>query len=79
MSHKSQSFRTDHLSLVAKAESFQDPREPPLRMGDWVRLNSGGPRSLVVDATTDKITIAWKSGDKIAECVLPRDCIHRVS
>jgi uncharacterized protein YodC (DUF2158 family) len=79
MSHKSRPFRTDHLSLVAKAESFQDPREPPLRIGDWVQLNSGGPRSLVVDATTDKITLAWKSGTKIAECVFPRTCIHRVS
>jgi hypothetical protein len=79
MSHKSQSFPTDHLSLVATAATFQDPREPPLRMGDWVQLNSGGPRSLVVDVMPDKITIAWKDGNNVAECVFPPACIHRVS
>ena len=79
MSRKSRRFPTDHLSLVAKAESFQDPREPPLRMGDWVQLNGGGPRTLVVDSTTDEITIAWKNGNQTVECVLPRACIHRVS
>jgi uncharacterized protein YodC (DUF2158 family) len=79
MSRKSQQFPTDHLSLVAKAESFHDSREPPLRIGDWVQLNSGGPRSLVVDATSDEIIVAWKSDDQIVECALPRACIHRVS
>jgi uncharacterized protein YodC (DUF2158 family) len=79
MSHKSQSFRTEFLSLVAKAESFQDPCAPSLRIGDWVQLNSGGPRSLVVDATGGEITVAWKSGEKTAESVFPRACVHRIS
>ena len=79
MSFKSRLFRAECLSLIAKAESFQDPREPQLRMGDWVQLNSGGPRTLIVNIEIDEITIAWRNGDKIAECVVPHACIHRVS
>lgn len=79
MSFHTQSFPPDFLSLIAKAESFQDPREPPLRLGDWVQMNSGGPRSLVVDIEGDCFTVAWRTADRIIESVLPRACIHRVS
>ena len=79
MSRESQRFPTDQLSLVARAESFQDPREPPLRIGNWVQLNSGGPRSLVVDIEGDKITIAWDADNRPCEHTFARARIHRVS
>ncbi len=62
------------LSLVARAEDFQDGREPPLRIGDRIQLNSGGPVSLVVDLDIETVTVAWNG----AEAVFPRPCVHRV-
>jgi uncharacterized protein YodC (DUF2158 family) len=62
------------LSLVARAEEFQDSREPPLRIGDRVQLNSGGPSTLVVDLDAETVTVAWQGG----EAIFPRSCVHRV-
>lgn len=71
--HKSQ-FPSSDLPFIAKASEFEDPRELPLRIGDRVKLNSGGPSSLIVDVTELSVTTAWPGG----ECVYPRGCIHRV-
>jgi len=71
-------FDPKHLSLVARADEFQDSREPPLRMGDRVQLNSGGPIALVVDIDGDQITVAWTDNAQIDETVFPRLCVHRV-
>jgi hypothetical protein len=60
--------------LVARADEFQDSREPPLRIGDRVQLNSGGPISLIVELDTEAVTVAWNG----AEAVFPRACVHRV-
>jgi len=70
----------DRLRLVASSEQFQDNREPPLRLGDVVQLNSGGPRCLVVDTDEDNIvTIAWQDSSGIPqEHKLPRACVHRI-
>jgi len=70
-------FDPKRLSLVARADEFQDSREPPLRIGDRVQLNSGGPESLVVDLDNGTVTIAWPNG-KSSEAVFPRICVHRL-
>jgi hypothetical protein len=66
------------LTLVAFADSFHDPREPPLFLGNWVRLNSGGPRALVVDEGINAVTVAWRSDDGAHEADFPRPCLHRI-
>jgi uncharacterized protein YodC (DUF2158 family) len=72
-------FRPDQLTLVARGGEFQNPLEPELRIGDAVRLNSGGPRSLVVDLSDDQITIAWRDATGAAcEHTFPRACVHRI-
>src|SRR5947209_2661276 len=78
MSYRQRPYQSRHLALVAKAESFRDSREPALRIGDWARLNSGGPIALVVDAG-DQLTIAWRDRcGTISESTLPEPCLHRV-
>jgi uncharacterized protein YodC (DUF2158 family) len=67
------------LRLVASSDEYQDDREPPLRLGDVVQLNSGGPLSLVVDIRDcNTVTIAWRDNKDLAEeAELPRLCVHR--
>jgi uncharacterized protein YodC (DUF2158 family) len=68
------------LELVAPAESFADTREPPLWLGNLVRLNSGGPVMLVVDVDDQAAVCAWRnSGGKTLEHSFPVACVHRVS
>jgi len=67
-------FDPKRLSLVAHAGEFHDSREPPLRIGDRVQLNSGGPVSLVVDLDVETVTVSWNE----AESIFPRPCVHRV-
>lgn len=67
-------FSFNHLSLVKSVDNFHDYREPALRIGDRVRLNSGGPISLVVDLDVETVTASWNE----AEAVFPRSCVHRV-
>lgn len=66
--------------LVARAEDYADTREPPLRLGDIVRLNSGGPACLVVDlAASHQITVSYRvQNGRIAELTVPAACINRV-
>jgi uncharacterized protein YodC (DUF2158 family) len=66
------------LIVLAKAEFFQTG--PPVEVGDLVRLNSGGPACLVVDADGDAtVTISWRdSGGDVFEWGLPRACVHRI-
>jgi hypothetical protein len=66
-------YASSELVRVAKAGSFHDAREPPLVIGNYVRLNSGGPLCTVVDLDGDQVTVGWPSG----EVTLPRGCIHR--
>lgn len=67
-------FDFNSLELVGGVDNFHDSREPPLRIGDRVQLNSGGPISVVVDLDAEAVTIAWRQG----EAVFPRPCVHRV-
>jgi uncharacterized protein YodC (DUF2158 family) len=64
---------------VASASEFHDWREPPLRIGDVVRLNSGGPACLVVDVG-ERIVLSWHDAEGATqEAVLPAACVHRVA
>ena len=54
-------------------------RETSFRIGEIVRLNSGGPKMLVVDTTLERITAAWRGADGAEEIELPSACVHRVS
>jgi uncharacterized protein YodC (DUF2158 family) len=55
-------------------------REPPLNLGDFVRLNSGGPTMRVIDRGTDIVIVDWadRSGN-ILEQSFPLTCVYRVS
>jgi hypothetical protein len=71
-------FDPDRLMLIARREQFQNG---PLRFGDIVRLNSGGPPSLIVDLPNDDhLTISWRDQESgaIGEATFPRECLHRV-
>jgi hypothetical protein len=72
------SFKSDRLQLLASSEEFQSRHEPPLRLGDVVRLNSGGPVCLVVDLPNiNDVTVSWRDSRELAvECTLPRPCLH---
>jgi len=69
---------SDQLRLVAHREEFHDDREPPLLIGNRVRLNSGGPEMLVVDTSENEIVAAWNALGKNHEHAFPRLCVHRV-
>lgn len=76
----SKSVRVERLELVARSEEFQDDREPPLRLGDVVRLNSGGPVCLLVDLPDcNTVVVSWQeSSGLVHEEQLPHACFHRV-
>ena len=74
----SKKFSARSLVLIAKASDFQDGREPPFRVGDVVRLNSGSPNGLIVDLNAETIIMAWRNAGTIAEAQLPVACVHRV-
>lgn len=54
-------------------------REPSFRIGDLVRLNSGGPRMMIVDVHANSVTAAWRDKDGHAlERAFPISCVYRV-
>ena len=76
------SFEPRRLRLIASRGQFIDEREPPLRIGDIVALNSGGPLSLVVDVPNCKtVTISWLTAPyayAACEGTFPIECVHRI-
>ncbi len=71
----------DALVLIAKAEDYANVLEPPLRLGDIVSLNSGGPQAMVVDIDSSEGTaVAWRDGEgPPQEASFPAACLHRLS
>lgn len=70
-------FRAE--DLIAVGEPFP-PNDPPLRIGDVVRLLSGGPKMIVVDFDGSRIVASWLNKDGTAEeHSFPSHCVHRVS
>lgn len=79
MKLRQQTFSANDLVVVFIPEAYQDPREPPLFTGNYVRLNSGGPRLMVVDTTDDAVTVAWRDRDgAVHERDFPSVCVHRI-
>lgn len=76
---KKRPIKASDLRRIGKAEDYRDGREPPLRIGDVVTLNSGGPTCLLVDIDGDAVTIAWRDGPHVEEATLPEACIHRIN
>ncbi len=74
-------YDPDTLVLIAKAEDYANVLEPPLRLGDIVSLNSGGPQAMVVDiGKSEGITVAWRGGEGTSqEASFPAACLHRRS
>lgn len=69
-------FRARDLVLLAKADVFRDAT--PLVLGDVACLNSGGPRSFVVDHDDASVVLAWRSeAGVLLEYWFPRSCVHR--
>jgi uncharacterized protein YodC (DUF2158 family) len=80
MSLKRRAIKTSDIEMVCTAESFRSPYEPPLRLGNVVRLNSGGPPMLVVDVECNAVIVAWRDGAGATfERRYPTDCVHRAS
>lgn len=52
-------FRVDGLKVVGDAGP---PDNPPLSIGDWCRLASGGPDMLVVDDLGAHVVASWLDG-----------------
>lgn len=53
-----------HSSMLRKVADADPPDVVPLIVGDWCRLNSGGPRMLVVDVTPACVTCALADGER---------------
>lgn len=47
----------------------------PLKIGDVVRLNSGGPKMIVVDNADEEPVFAWKDRGEAREIILPAKCV----
>jgi len=81
---QSRAWCSRDLKLVAPAPP---PDDPPLIAGDYCRLNSGGPASLVVDASDEAVTVAailcrlsdGNHGISAEEYTFPRACMRRVN
>ncbi len=79
MKKNQKSFNVADLILVTDVTDFQNDCEPQLRLGDVVRLNSGGPNMLIVDLDgSGQVTAAYHD-DEVYEVTLPTVCCCRVS
>ena len=66
------------LIRLKRAEDFRGPEEPGFQIGNYVRLNSGGPVMMVVDVMHEDVVVAWRTEDGISERTFPAPCVHRV-
>jgi uncharacterized protein YodC (DUF2158 family) len=66
------------IDLVDSSENFVDGREPPLMIGHFVRLNSGGPIMIVVEHSKTIVTVAYRDRvGAVLERNFPTACVHR--
>lgn len=74
-------IKASDIELVQTAETFRDSREPAMRIGDFVKLNSGGPVMMVVDRPDERVAlVAWKDrAAQVHERSFAVPCVHRVS
>jgi hypothetical protein len=80
MNLRGKGVNASDLVSLATAESFADGREPSLSLGNFVKLNSGGPTMVVVDIMGHAAMFAWRDhSGKVFERSFPLACVHRVS
>jgi uncharacterized protein YodC (DUF2158 family) len=51
------------LSDLVKVGDAPPPDSPPLIMGEFCQLISGGPDMLIVDIDGDALTVSWNEGE----------------
>jgi hypothetical protein len=81
MSIQRRGVPANRLNKLASASRFNDKREPPLRLGDLVRLNSGGIIMQVVDAIPGDpmIVVGFRlKNGSVMEWAIVREAVHRV-
>jgi hypothetical protein len=75
MDIKTGRFRLNDLTLVGKAP---EPDYPPLKIGNFCRLNSGSIPLLVVDVEDDDLALAYKDNKgRVTEFVINHACVRR--
>jgi uncharacterized protein YodC (DUF2158 family) len=75
MTHR-KAFALSELVVVSRAKAH----DKPLCLGDRVKLNSGSPLMLVVDASDDVVTTAWRDESGSShEDSFPAICLSRLS
>ena len=80
MSLRGRKFNASDVDRISSAESFADEREPSLKLGNFVILNSGGPIMIVVDLDGPAVVASWcDRAGQIYEHRFPAACVHRVS
>jgi hypothetical protein len=57
-----------------------DGKIPRLNIGDFVRVNTGGPHVKVIGILWRKVVVEWPRplGQKPERRVFPRNCVERV-
>ena len=74
-------YDSNAIKLVAARDDFFNPHELPLKIGDFVRLNSGGPKTMIVDLDgSGHAVVSWfNEAGELEEASFPVVCLHRVS
>ncbi len=49
-----------------------------MKVGDVVRLNSGGPSMTVVGIVTESVTCVWQGNGEAVEATFPEVCLTEV-
>lgn len=68
---------TFHPSELVLVGETPPPDHPPLGVGDYAEMNSGGGVLLVVDCDADNVVLAWPERNGAIEDTLPRACVRR--
>ena len=67
-------FKAGDLRLVSPSPPEDNP---PLRVGEYCKLNSGSPTLLVVDVDGLTVTVGWGGENSVHEKTIPRACVRR--
>jgi hypothetical protein len=77
MKHNRAHFDADDLQIVRRLDPHDSVGSSRLSIGDRVRLNSGGPLSLIVDIDGDTVTVSWTDCGRVWESRAPASCYQK--